>query len=211
MNRRSSATVFVVDDDEAVRDALTTMLRAAGHAAEAFASAEAFLSRIPQSRSGCVVLDVRMPGMSGLELHERLAERAFPLPVIFLTAHGDVPMAVRAVKRGAFDFVLKPLDDRHLMSVIDAALEFSQRRLANNLPDQVLSPVVATLSRREREVLDRILAGRQTRAIAEELYISVKTVEFHRGRIHEKLGVSSMAELFNHCMRGSRPSPQTGD
>ena len=207
MNTHSDATVFVVDDDQAVRDALSMMLRAAGLAVETFASAHAFLERETACRSGCVVLDVRMPDMSGLELQERLVQQRFTLPIVFLTGHGDVPMAVRAVKRGAFDFIQKPVDDRRLLATVESALVFCNepsRELSNGRP---LPPAVATLSRREREVLDRILAGRQTRAIAEELYISVKTVEFHRTRIHEKLGVASMAELFRLCFAADREPP----
>ena len=209
MNTRPDATVLVVDDDEAVRDALSMMLRAAGLAVETFASAHAFLERGTACLHGCLVLDVRMPEMSGLELQERLARRRFALPIIFLTGHGDVPMAVRAVKGGAFDFIQKPVDDRRLLATVESALAFcaeSSREPSNARP---LPPAAATLSRREREVLDRILAGRQTRAIADELYISVKTVEFHRARIHEKLGVASMAELFSLCFGAEAIPPSS--
>jgi FixJ family two-component response regulator len=136
-----------------------------------------------------LVLDVRMPGMSGIELHEWLVQHRCALPVLFLTGHGDVPMAVRAVKRGAYDFLEKPIDDGQLLAAVDGAIA-SANRVASLPPD------VAKLTRREREVLDLILAGRQTRAIADALFISVKTVEFHRSHIHAKLKVSSMAELF---------------
>jgi FixJ family two-component response regulator len=207
MSALSDATVFLVDDDEAVRDALSMMLRAAGLAVESFESAYTFLERETACRLGCLVLDVRMPEMSGLELQERLVQQRCTLPIIFLTGHGDVPMAVRAVKRGAFDFIQKPVDDRRLLATVESALGFCVERSGELSNGRPLPPAVATLSRREREVLDLILAGRQTRAIADELYISVKTVEFHRARIHEKLGVASMAELFSLCFGGGLVRP----
>ncbi len=197
MNRHTEPVVLVVDDDEAVRDSLSMVLRAAGRPVESFASAEEFIERGGPARAGCLVLDVRMPGMSGLELQEYLAERNVPLPIVFLTGHGDIPMAVRAVRRGAWEFLQKPVDDGQLLAAVDAALSGDS---PPDAPTRGLPPAVATLSRREREVLDLILAGKQTRVIAETLFISVKTVEFHRSRIHAKLGVASMAELFNLCL-----------
>ena len=197
MNRPTEPTVLVVDDDEAVREALSMMLRAAGRTVEAFASAEDFIERGGATRRGCLVLDVRMPGMSGLELQDWLVRRNAMLPIVFLTGHGDIPMAVRAVRRGAWHFLQKPVDDRELLATVDAALSGES---PPDTPPRALPPAVASLSKREREVLDLILGGRQTRAIAEALFISVKTVEFHRSRIHAKLGVASMAELFNLCL-----------
>lgn len=199
MNRTTQAKVTIVDDDEPVRDALSMMLRAAGHAVDTYASAEAFLARKPPPAPACIVLDVRMPGMNGLELQERLAERSVELPIVFLTGHGEVAMAVRAMKRGAFDFLEKPVDDKRLLSVVKAAVEFSSTPRPIALPTGPMPAGLDSLSRREREVLDLVLAGHQTRAIAEALFITVKTVEFHRGRIHQKLGVASMAELFRLC------------
>jgi FixJ family two-component response regulator len=201
-------TVFVVDDDDAVRDALGMMLGVHGLAVETFASAEAFLQRQRPQRGGCLVLDVRMPGMSGLELQQRLSEQRSRLPIIFLTGHGDVPMAVLAVKRGAFDFIQKPVDDRHLLSLVHDALSFPADSLPAGQQPRLQPPNIEALSRRERDVLDLILAGRQTRAIAEALFISAKTVEFHRSRIHEKLGVSSLAELFSRCFGHYPPRSQ---
>jgi FixJ family two-component response regulator len=197
VNRPSEPTVLVVDDDEAVREALSMMLRAAGRTVEAFASAEEFIERGGATRRGCLVLDVRMPGMSGLELQDWLVRRNAMLPIVFLTGHGDIPMAVRAVRRGAWHFLQKPVDDRELLATVDAALSGES---PPDTPPRALPPAVGLLSRREREVLDLILGGRQTRAIAEALFISVKTVEFHRSRIHAKLGVASMAELFSLCL-----------
>ena len=197
MNRPTEPTIFVVDDDEPVRDSLAMMLRAAGRAVESFATAQEFIDRRGDARTGCVVLDVRMPGMSGLELQEWLTEHNDTLPIVFLTGHGDIPMAVRTIKRGAYEFLQKPVDDQHLLDAIDAAMS---GELPPDAQSRTLPPAVASLSKREREVLDLILDGRQTRAIAEALFISVKTVEFHRSRIHAKLGVASMAELFNLCV-----------
>ncbi|HTP99424.1 MAG TPA: response regulator [Casimicrobiaceae bacterium] len=197
MNRPTEPTIFVVDDDEAVRDSLAMMLRAAGRAVETFTTAQEFIDRRGDARTGCVVLDVRMPGMSGIELQEWLTEHNDTLPIVFLTGHGDIPMAVRTIKRGAYDFLQKPVDDQHLLDAIDAAMS---GELPPDAQSRTLPPAVASLSKREREVLDLILDGRQTRAIAEALFISVKTVEFHRSRIHAKLGVASMAELFNLCV-----------
>lgn len=199
MSRTTQAKIAIVDDDEPVRDALSMMLRTAGYAVDTYASAVAFLARKAGAPLACVILDVRMPGMTGIELQERVAEQAFDPPIVFLTGHGDVAMAVRAMKRGAFDFLEKPVDDQRLLAVVKAAVEFSTLTKPIALPEGPTPPGLQSLSRREREVLDLVLAGHQTRAIAESLFITVKTVEFHRGRIHQKLGVASMAELFRLC------------
>ncbi|MFO1307933.1 MAG: response regulator [Burkholderiales bacterium] len=204
MSSQAAPRVVIVDDDEAVRDALSMLLRAEGFAVETAPSAEAFLARSAQ-QPACLVLDVRMPGMSGLELQEKLAERTFDVPIVFLTGHGDVPMAVRAIKRGAFDFIEKPIDDARLVAAVREAIAYSSRA-APAAGTTRAPPGLDTLTRREREVLDLILAGRQTRAIADALFVTVKTVEFHRGRIYAKLGVASMAELFKLCF-----GPQPGD
>ncbi|HTL50827.1 MAG TPA: response regulator [Steroidobacteraceae bacterium] len=199
MTRPPAARVAIVDDDEAVRDALSMMLRTAGYAPDTYASATEYLSRKPPPPPACVVLDVRMPGMSGLELQEKLAERESGLPILFLTGHGDVPMAVRAMKQGAFDFIEKPVDSERLLGAVKAAVAYSAQPKPIEAPVGPTPAGLASLSKREREVLDLVLAGHQTRAIAEALFITVKTVEFHRGRIHQKLGVQSMAELFRLC------------
>lgn len=201
MTETATAPIYLVEDDDAVRDALAMMLRAAGRNVETFNSAESFVEQRGDAADGCIVLDLRMPGMSGLELQEMLAERQSSLPILFLTGHGDVPTAVRAMKRGATDFIEKPVDDQRLLSAIDTALTQGTR--------PPLPAIVNTLTRREREVLDLILSGQQTRAIAQQLFISVKTVEFHRSRIHVKLKVSSMAELFMLCLGNARPANNT--
>lgn len=193
-------TVFVVDDDEAVRDALKMLLRTAHLPVKTFASAAAFLKEYRIGESGCIVLDVRMPGMSGLALQDELHKRRISIPIVFLTGHADVPMAVRALKKGAYDFIEKPLDSQRLVLGVLNALRFEaqQRRQAASMTEGAKSPDsrLGTLSEREREVLELVLKGKQTRIISADLCISVKTVEFHRARIREKLGVGSLAELF---------------
>lgn len=193
-------TIYIVDDDEAVRDALRMLLGTTGLRVETFASAAAFLKDYRPAQPGCLVLDVRMPGMSGLALQEELYKRRVRIPIVFLTGHADVPIAVRALKKGAFDFIEKPLDSQRLIVSVLNALRFdAEQRMQAAQQASDSNPAaarLALLSEREREVLDRVLAGKQTRVIAEELCISVKTVEFHRARIREKLGVASLAELF---------------
>lgn len=188
--------VFVVDDDEGVRDALGLLFRTAGLQVDAFESAGAFLKDHRSDWCGCIVLDIRMPGMSGLDLQDELRRRRASLPIIFLTAHGDIPMAVRALKKGAVDFIEKPVDQQRLVLAVLNALR-ADASSPQRMPSAGTSaPRLETLSAREREVLHAVLEGKRTRQISEELCISVKTVEFHRARIREKLGVASMAELF---------------
>ena len=193
-------TVFLVDDDEAIRDALGWLLQSRDLSCRSFPSAEAFLAQWNAELAGCLLLDIRMPGMTGLELQEELSRRRCRIPIVFLTGHGDIPMAVRALKKGAFDFIEKPHDPQRLLLAILGALRFADERRSGQRAQPPASPDLAgrlaLLSTREREVLDLILEGWQTRAIAERLCVSVKTVEFHRGRIREKLQVGSLAELF---------------
>jgi FixJ family two-component response regulator len=191
-------TVFVVDDDEAVRDALAMLFRTAGLAVECFDSAAAFLKCSTLPRPCCLVLDIRMPGLTGLQLQDVLAERGLRLPILFITGHGDVPMAVRAMRKGAFDFLEKPFDDPQLLVQVLDALEHpaaSGRATPRSTRERL-----EELSEREREVLDCVLEAKPSRQIAVDLLISVKTVEFHRARIMQKLGVRSVAELFRYCL-----------
>jgi RNA polymerase sigma factor (sigma-70 family) len=194
-------TVFVVDNDEAICDALGMLLRAAGQRVETFSSALAFLNDYRPSRSGCLVLDIRMPSMSGLDLQDELHKRRMTIPIVFLTGHGDVPMAVRALKKGAVDFIEKPLEEERLvLAVLNALRVDAEQRQPAQRHDEVseqLAARLATLSEREREVLQMILDGQPTRQISKALFISVKTVEFHRARIREKLGVATQAQLFS--------------
>lgn len=198
--REREPTVFVVDDDAAVCDALGMVLRAAGMRVEIFRSAAAFLKRLRPERPGCLVLDIRMPGMSGLELQDELHKRRIHLPIVFLTGHGDVSIAVHALKKGALDFIEKPHDDERLILAVAHGLradaERRQAKRSGAAAPADLADRLASLSGRERQVLDRVLAGLPTREISAQLCISVKTVEFHRARIREKLGVASLAQLF---------------
>ena len=189
--------VYVVDDDNAVRNALKLLFRTAQLDVEAFASADAFLEDADLTQRCCVLLDIRMTGMTGTALHEELLRRSLRVPVIFITGHGDIPMAVDAMKKGAFDFIEKPFDDEHLLSQVRAALETFDAG-APEKPEPGVP--LEHLSSRQREVLQRVLDGKPSRQIAEELAISVKTVEFHRSRIMQKLGVKSAAELFRRCL-----------
>jgi FixJ family two-component response regulator len=193
--------VYVVDDDEAVRDSLRWLLEANGFKVKAFASAEDFLVGAATEAPGCLVLDVRMPGMSGFELHDELTRRGIELPLIFITGHGDVPMAVSAMKKGAVDFLEKPFNDEQLCSMIRHCLE----RVAES--QQALATVkdanqrIDRLTSRERQVLDLIVAGRLNKQIANDLDISIKTVEAHRANIMGKLGARTMADLMRIALR----------
>jgi len=185
--------VYVVDDDDAVRNAVRLLFSTADLDVETFPSAAAFLERADLERRCCVLLDIRMPGMTGTDLHDELRGRGVRAPVIFITGHGDIPMAVEAMKKGAYDFIEKPFDDEQLlMQVLSALNEESD--------DEQPRPALPVLSARQRAVLDRVLEGKPNRQIAEELAISLKTVEFHRARIMQKFGVRTAAELFRRCL-----------
>lgn len=211
--RESEHRVFVVDDDEAVRDALGMLMRSAGMTVETCASAGAFLKTYRPEQTGCLVLDIRMPGMSGLDLQDELHRRRIAIPIIFLTGHGDVPMAVRALKKGAVDFIEKPHEEERLVLAVLNALRLDGERRANRHDERPhdLASRLAMLTEREREVLERILDGQQTRRISGDLHISVKTVEFHRARIRERLGVSSQAQLFSLFIPSEKDDSRQGD
>jgi len=191
----NESTVFIVDDDEAIRDSLRWMLKSRGVASRSWDSAEAFLEAYDGAMQGCLVLDIRMEGMSGLELFDRLRALECPLPVIFLTGHADVPMAVAALKKGAHDFVEKPFNDNDLVDKIAAALAKAAILRDRSAAVQSLTHRLATLSQREREVMDLILAGKANKVIADDLRIAMRTVEVHRARVLEKMGVRSAVEL----------------
>jgi FixJ family two-component response regulator len=187
--------IYVVDDDEAMRDSLRWLLESAGYRVEAYASGTEFLAAYDPDTGACLLLDVRMPGLSGLSVQEMLIECGRAIPVIFLTGHGDVPMAVSAVRRGAVDFVEKPFNDRALLAVIGAAVSARRLALTARARQGLFASRLATLSPREREVMECVVAGKLNKVIADELGISIKTVEVHRARVMQKLGVSSVAEL----------------
>jgi FixJ family two-component response regulator len=187
--------VFVVDDDEAVRDSLKWLLESHGLEVRHYASPRTFLDACDSTLSGCLVLDVRMPDMSGLELHERLDERGITWPVIFITGHGDVPMAVSALKRGAVDFIEKPFRHEEMLGLIRKCLAKDAAERARRQRDAALRGRSASLTEREREVMKLIVGGNLNKEIADLLGISVKTVEVHRGRVMDKMGARTVADL----------------
>ena len=203
-------TVFVVDDDEALCEALQWLLESAALRVEAFHSAEAFLDAYDPQRPGCLVLDLRMRGMNGLDLQARLARDDLALPVIIITGHGDIPLAVRAMKGGAVDFLEKPVDDRVLLERIQMALGRDARNRAVHVQRADILARLATLSHREREVLEQVVAARPSKQIAIALGITEKTVEVHRKHILQKMRVRSSVELVRAVL-ATRPAPDGMD
>lgn len=195
MNGHDEATIFVVDDDQAVRESLRWLLESVDLRVQTFDSAADFLDAYQPGSSGCLVLDVRMPGMSGLELQETLAHKHCNLPVLFITGHGDVPMAVRAMKTGAVDFIEKPFNDQTLLERIHHCLAQNSRVRKQQAAQSAWLARIATLTPREREVLAMVVGGHSNKRIAKRLAISVKTVEAHRSNVMEKMGADSLAEL----------------
>ena len=191
----SGETVFLVDDDPAVLKSLERLMRSAGLAPRGFSGPDAFLAAFDPRSAGCIVLDVSMPGRDGLTLQEALVERGSELPVLFLTAHGDVPRSVRAMKRGAVDFLTKPVDDEVLLEAVRGALRADRQRREGREDRGRVRDRLATLTERERQVLDGVIAGRLNKQIAGALGIAEKTVKIHRGRVMEKMQASSVAEL----------------
>jgi FixJ family two-component response regulator len=196
-------TVFVVDDDASVLDSLQFLLKSVGIDAETFSSAYEFLEVYDPDKPGCLVLDVRMPGMSGLELQEELVARGSALPIIFLTAHADVPMAVTAVKTGATDFIQKPFRDQELLDKIQHAIEQNARLREELAEHSQIARRIASLTPREREVMALIVEGRANKVIAHELGLSQRTVEIHRARVMEKMQAESVALLVQMVMQVS--------
>lgn len=186
-------TVFIVDDDEAVRDSLDALLGAEGLRSQAFATGEAFMAACTPESRGCVLLDVRLPGVDGLTLQQRLGDGGIRLPVIIMTGHGDIPMAVKAMKAGAADFIEKPFDDGRLMETVRRALKAAAAPPAG--ADETARRRLARLTPRETDVLKGLVKGRLNKIIAYELGISPRTVEIHRARVMEKLGVKSLSEV----------------
>ena len=201
-------TVFVVDDDTAVRQGLRFMLRAAGYGVEAFPSAHAFLENYdPRQGGGCLLLDVRMPQMTGLELQQQLNVRGWRIPVIFITGHGTVPLAIAAMKAGAFDFIEKPLRETPLLESIERALHWNDRAYEERLERAALESRAALLTPRERDVFELIATGEPNKVIARHLGISFRTVELHRAHIIEKMKARSLSDLIRMSMiiRNSKP------
>jgi two-component system response regulator TtrR len=195
--------VFVVDDDEAVRDSLRWLLEANGFRVQAYDSAESFLAANRHGESGCLVLDVRMPGMSGLTLHDELRRRGSSMPLIFITGHGDVPMAVASMKKGAADFLEKPFGDEQLCGLVRDCLARAAETSAALSAGRDAAQRLERLTVRERQVLDLIVAGRLNKQIADDLDISIKTVEAHRANIMTKVGARTMADLMRIALKAS--------
>ncbi len=201
--------VYVVDDDEAVRDSTRWLLEANGFEVVTFAGAEEFLAQLPDPEPiACLLLDVRMPGMSGLELHEELVRRGSTLPLIFVTGHGDVPMAVSRMKKGAYDFLEKPFSDAQLRQLVDESLKRARSLARNRRDDRDALERIERLTARERQVLELIVAGRLNKQIADDLGISIKTVEAHRANIMDKLGARTMADLMRIALRATGERPE---
>ncbi len=187
--------VHIIDDDEAIRDALTWLFKTRDIASRAWPTGETFINAWRPDWRGCIVLDIRMDGMSGLECFDALLARGNQLPVIFITGHGDVPMAVGALKKGAFDFIEKPFDDKHLITQVEKAIEHDTTQHRAATARDTTETRLATLTAREYEVMNRILEGKYNKVIADELAISVRTVEVHRARVFDKMQVRSAVEL----------------
>ncbi len=190
-----AATIFVIDDDGSVRQGLSRLLRSSGYRTQTFVSAEAFLSQMPGAHPACIVLNVQLPGLDGLELQERLAVEGPHLPIIFITGHGDIRTTVRAMKMGAVDFLEKPVDEQDLLAAIDQALGKDRHLQDKRYEVQKLLARLNTLTKREFDVFQHVISGSLNKQIALKLFISEKTVKIHRGRVMAKLGVESIAEL----------------
>ena len=191
-----ASTVYIVDDDEAVRDSLRWLLEANTYRVRAFSSAESFLSEYNEDQPGILIVDVRMPGMSGLELQEQLIIRKSTMPIVFITGHGDVPMAVSTLKKGAVDFLEKPFNESDLRETVSRMFDQANDRLKKAQAQKTHDAMLNRLTSREQQVLERIVAGRLNKQIADDLGISIKTVEAHRANIMEKLQVTTVADLM---------------
>jgi two-component system, LuxR family, response regulator FixJ len=198
MSAEPTPLILVVDDDEAVRRSMAFLFASVGLESRAFETAAGFLDAFPagdSGRPGAIVLDVRMPGMSGLELQRLLCERQCPLPILIVTGHGDVPMAVAALKAGAHDFIEKPFKEQYLLDMVEAAIRLSRERLTRGAERRGIEERLARLGKREREVLDGVIAGKPNKVIAFELDLSIKTIEAYRSAVMTKMEAASLAEL----------------
>ena len=191
----SSATVYIVDDDDSVRDAIAMLLDSVDLAYQGFASATEFLEFYDASMGGCLVLDIRMPGMSGLELQDKLAAAQQQIPIIFITGHGDIPMAVEAMRKGAVDFIRKPFRDQELLDRIAEALSVDEQQRVQRESQEAASQLVASLTPREFEIFERVCDGQANKVMAIELGISERTVEIHRSQVMHKTNARSLAHL----------------
>lgn len=194
------SVVYIVDDDDAARDSLGFLLRSAKLAVKAFDSADAFVSALPSLGSGCVVTDIRMPGMSGIELLKHIRKQSRPIPVIVVTGHGDVPLAVEAMKHGAADFLEKPFDDEAMLASVRRALSKQKQSEKRDAERAEVLDRFATLSMRERQVLEGLVAGLPNKSIAYDLKISPRTVEIYRANTMTKMGAGSLSELVRMAL-----------
>ena len=202
----TKGTVYVVDDDDAIRDSLRWLLEANDYKVELYDSGESFIAKYDPNAIAVLVLDVRMPGMSGLEVQEHLLARKADLPIIFITGHGDVPMAVRALKKGAVDFIEKPFQQAALKAQVEHMLNEARERRMKNERQSLNEALLAKLTPREQQVLERIVAGRLNKQIADDLGISIKTVEAHRASIMDKTNSGTVADLMRVVMDTSQPA-----
>ena len=203
----ASPVIFVIDDDASVRKGVSRLLRSLGFEVEIFASAEQFLEREPYQGIGCIVLDVRMPGLSGMDLQDELNRAGHKLPIVFITGHGEIPMSVQAMKRGAVDFLSTPFDDKELLRAVNEAVATARRTEAQRADTGDALRRVELLTPREREILRYVISGMLNKQIAYRLDIAEKTVKVHRGHIMEKLGIGSVAELVRLAEKaGIKPS-----
>jgi FixJ family two-component response regulator len=198
-------TVYVVDDDEAVRDSLQWLLEGKGFRVRCFDSAESFLSRYDAREVACLIVDIRMGGMTGLELQSRLIESRSPLPIVFITGHGDVPMAVDTMKKGAMDFIQKPFNEDQLVGLVERMLDHAKDSFSDSQLAASRDALLSKLTLRESQVLERIVAGRLNKQIADDLGISIKTVEAHRANIMEKLSANTVADLLKIALGQAAP------
>jgi len=197
----TAATVFLVDDDASVRKALTRLLRSAGYDVKAFASAREFLDNAQDEGPACLVLDIRMPGLSGIDLQRELQTANAILPIIFITGHGDIPTSVKAMKAGAVDFLPKPVKDHDLLTAIEQALARSARQRAERADLEDIQSRIDRLTPRERQVLEHVVAGQLNKEVAYDLGTVEKTIKVHRARVMGKMGVKSLAELVRLAER----------
>lgn len=202
----TKGTVYVVDDDDAIRDSLRWLLEANDYKVELYDSGESFIAKYDPNAIAVLVLDVRMPGMSGLEVQEHLLARKADLPIIFITGHGDVPMAVRALKKGAVDFIEKPFQQAALKAQVEHMLNEARERRMKNERQSLNEALLTKLTPREQQVLERIVAGRLNKQIADDLGISIKTVEAHRASIMDKTNSGTVADLMRVVMDTSQPA-----
>lgn len=191
----SNPVVYVVDDDEPVRDSISMLLDTVGLAYESHANAQSFLDAYDPSRPGCLILDIRMPGISGMDLQAQLLKMEAPVPIIFITGHGDIPMAVEAMRKGAVDFIRKPFRDQELLDQVHRALAEGQEQQAKHELLESARARIAALTPREHEVFERVASGQANKVVALELGISERTVEIHRSQVMQKTGSRSLADL----------------